>query len=49
MPPSINERRGLSRTRSDAKIRLIREYGGDSVRERTYARHGRTLHRGQQV
>ena len=28
MPPSINERHRLSRTRSDAKIRLIREYGG---------------------
>src|SRR4029453_1920781 len=28
MPPSINKHQGLSRTRSDAKIRLIREYGG---------------------
>jgi hypothetical protein len=28
MPPSINKRQELSRTRSDAKIRLIREYNG---------------------
>jgi hypothetical protein len=28
MPPSNNEHRGLSRTRSDAKTRLIREYDG---------------------
>jgi hypothetical protein len=28
MPPSKNERQALSRTRSDAKIRLIREYDG---------------------
>ena len=49
MPPSINEHQGLSRTRSDAKIRLIRAYCGDGVRERTYAQHVSTLHRGQRV
>jgi hypothetical protein len=45
----IHEHLASRRTRSSAKIRLIREYGGRRVRERTYAQHVSTLHRGQRV
>jgi hypothetical protein len=45
----IHEHLASPRTRSGAKIRLIRAYDGARVRERTYAQRVRTLHRGRLV